>query len=171
MAGYTCWAASCFLSLLSLFYNLLFPHPVYLYGCTIVHLTLWYYGKSENLLHRLTAATFNLPSSVAWAMRSIQRWHHAQSCIGECACDKWSVCKPHSITTVCYSVCLSLTRTKFVGEPLGQAVATRLLYMPVTCEKENTYYDHVTDMPSAELGVGGVLHVDHPAGYQDAQPC
>lgn len=34
-----------------------------------------------------------------------------------------------------------------------------------------TYNDHMADMPAAELRVGGILHVDDPAGNEDAQPC
>lgn len=36
--------------------------------------------------------------------------------------------------------------------------------------KDFTYNDHVADMPAAQLRVGGVLHVDDPAGDEDAQP-
>ena len=29
----------------------------------------------------------------------------------------------------------------------------------------------MADMPAAEFRVGGILHVDDPAGDEDAQPC
>lgn len=37
--------------------------------------------------------------------------------------------------------------------------------------RDNTYNDHMADMPPTKLRVGGILHVDDPAGNEDAQPC
>lgn len=37
--------------------------------------------------------------------------------------------------------------------------------------RHHTYNDHMADMPTAQFGVRGVLHVDDPAGDEDAQPC
>lgn len=43
--------------------------------------------------------------------------------------------------------------------------------MAVIVIRDCTYNDHMADMPAAELGVRGILHVDDPAGDEDAQPC
>lgn len=34
-----------------------------------------------------------------------------------------------------------------------------------------THNDHMADVPTAEFRVRGILHVDDPAGDEDAQPC
>lgn len=36
---------------------------------------------------------------------------------------------------------------------------------------ETTYNNHMADMPTADFRVRGILHVDDPAGNEDAQPC
>lgn len=41
----------------------------------------------------------------------------------------------------------------------------------VTALTEYTYNDHVAHMPTAEFRVRRILHVDDPAGDEDAQPC
>lgn len=34
-----------------------------------------------------------------------------------------------------------------------------------------TYYNHLADVPAAEFRVRGILHIEHPAGDENAQPC
>lgn len=36
--------------------------------------------------------------------------------------------------------------------------------------RDCTHNDHMANMPTAEFRVGGILHVDDPAGDEDAQP-
>lgn len=37
--------------------------------------------------------------------------------------------------------------------------------------RDYTYNNHMADMSTAKLRVGGILHVDDPAGNEDTQPC
>lgn len=37
--------------------------------------------------------------------------------------------------------------------------------------RAHTYNDHLADVPAAELRVRGILHIEHPAGDENAQPC
>lgn len=36
--------------------------------------------------------------------------------------------------------------------------------------RAHTYNDHLADVPAAELRVRGILHIEHPAGDENAQP-
>lgn len=35
---------------------------------------------------------------------------------------------------------------------------------------KQTYDHHLADVPTAELRIGRVVHIDHPAAHEDAQP-
>lgn len=35
---------------------------------------------------------------------------------------------------------------------------------------KETYDHHLADVPTAELRIGRVVHIDHPAAHEDAQP-
>lgn len=160
-------------SLSSLFPYLLNPHPcLSLWQHHRSSDSLWYYGKSENVLRRLTAATFDLLSS---GSTDIEK--HAA--VAPCTVMHWSMCTwqmkwmqttlHHDSLVQCVFIIESQQVCWRTTRPSSSSQAT--IHASYMWERVNTYYDHVADMPSAELRVGGVLHVDHPAGYQDAQPC
>lgn len=41
----------------------------------------------------------------------------------------------------------------------------------IMVSRANTYNDHLADVPAAELRVRSILHIEHPAGDENAQPC
>jgi len=49
---------------------------------------------------------------------------------------------------------------------MGRDVQLNLCIM----EEAVTYNEHGTDVSSAELGIRGILHVNHPAGHQNPKP-
>lgn len=46
-----------------------------------------------------------------------------------------------------------------------------LLKLAAVVFRDDTYNDHMADVPAAEFRVGGILHIDDPAGNEDAHPC